>query len=87
MQSVYFRKPSLLRIKDLGKVIWDRHPRRGMLGQEEPKLVGGVVVARYGSNPWKSLTMVKSKRGNWPLGLLPSLLEDGKSRSDHLYLL
>lgn len=40
-----------IRIKDIGVVSLGPATRRGLLDKDGSEVVGGVVVARYGSNP------------------------------------
>ena len=48
-----------VRIKDVAKVTFGPADRRGGLDKEGQEAVGGVVVARYGSNPMHVINNVK----------------------------
>ena len=50
-----------IKIKDIGKVSLGPAARRGILDKEGAEVVGGVVVASYGSNPMEVITNVKAK--------------------------
>tara|TARA_R110002049_G_scaffold25956_2_gene90682 strand:+ start:1607 stop:5359 length:3753 start_codon:yes stop_codon:yes gene_type:complete len=66
-----------LRIKDLGKVHMGPAPRRGILDKEGAEVVGGVVVARYGSNPLEVINNVKRQINELAAGLPSKQLKDG----------
>ncbi|MCK0133564.1 efflux RND transporter permease subunit [Arenibacter sp. S6351L] len=68
-----------LRIKDLGKVHMGPAPRRGILDKEGAEVVGGVVVARYGSNPLEVINNVKKQIEELAAGLPSKQLEDGRT--------
>ena len=67
-----------LRIKDLGKVHIGPAPRRGILDKEGAEVVGGVVVARYGSNPLEVINNVKRQINELAAGLPSKQLKDGR---------
>ncbi|MBC9795927.1 efflux RND transporter permease subunit [Sinomicrobium weinanense] len=73
--AVNNNKPVL--IKDIGVVTLGPATRRGMLDKEGAEVVGGVVVARYGSNPLKVIGNVKDKIKEIASGLPKKTLEDG----------
>ena len=50
-----------IRIKDIGKVSLGPAARRGLLDKGGAEVVGGVVVARYDSNPLEVINNVKGK--------------------------
>tara|TARA_R110000868_G_scaffold254352_2_gene510934 strand:+ start:775 stop:4527 length:3753 start_codon:yes stop_codon:yes gene_type:complete len=66
-----------LRINDLGKVHMGPAPRRGILDKEGAEVVGGVVVARYGSNPLEVINNVKRQINELAAGLPSKQLKDG----------
>ena len=51
--------------------------RRGGLDKEGVEAVGGVVVARYGSNPLEVINNVKDQIAELESGLPQKTLEDG----------
>ncbi|SFW36548.1 Cu(I)/Ag(I) efflux system membrane protein CusA/SilA [Sinomicrobium oceani] len=73
--SVNANKPVLVR--DIGKVTLGPATRRGLLDKEGAEVVGGVVTARYGSNPLEVIDNVKDKIGEITRGLPRKTLEDG----------
>ena len=58
-----------MRIKDVAKVTFGPADRRGGLDKEGQEAVGGVVVARYGSNPMHVINNVKAKIEELKVGL------------------
>jgi Cu(I)/Ag(I) efflux system membrane protein CusA/SilA len=66
-------------IKDIGKVSLGPATRRGILDKEGAEVVGGVVVARYGSNPMEVINNVKEKISELSAGLPSKILEDGRT--------
>ncbi|MDR2765763.1 MAG: efflux RND transporter permease subunit [Tannerella sp.] len=66
-----------VRIKDVAVVNFGPATRRGGLDREGVEAVGGVVVARYGSNPMEVITNVKAKIGEMSAGLPQKTLPDG----------
>ena len=48
-------------VKNIGKVVLGPEARRGVLDKKGAEVVGGVVVARYGSNPLAVIKDVKKK--------------------------
>ncbi len=68
-------KPVL--IKDLGVVSLGPAERRGMLDKGGAEVVGGVVVARYGSNPLQVIENTKAKIKEISSGLPQKTLPDG----------
>ncbi len=70
-------KPIL--IKDIGVVTLGPASRRGLLDKEGAEVVGGVVVARYGSNPLQVINNVKKKIKEIAPGLPQKILSDGST--------
>lgn len=68
-----------IRIKDIAKVALGPATRRGILDKEGAEVVGGVVVARYGSNPMEVITHVKEKINELAAGLPSKKLSDGRT--------
>jgi Cu(I)/Ag(I) efflux system membrane protein CusA/SilA len=68
-----------LRIGDLAKVSLGPAERRGILDKEGAEVVGGVVVARYGSNPLEVIENVKDKIQELSAGLPSKVLSDGRT--------
>ena len=68
-------KPIL--IKDLGVVHLGPAERRGILDKGGAEVVGGVVVARYGSNPLQVIKNTKEKIKEISVGLPQKTLADG----------
>ncbi len=68
-----------IHIKDIGKVSLGPSARRGILDKEGAEVVGGVVVARYGSNPLQVINNVKEKIGEISAGLPSKVLSDGRT--------
>ena len=68
-------KPVL--IKDLGVVHLGPAERRGVLDKGGAEVVGGVVVARYGSNPLQVIKNTKEKIKEISAGLPQKTLADG----------
>ena len=66
-----------VRIKDVARVSFGPAPRRGGLDKEGSEAVGGVVVARYGSNPMEVIDNVKEKIIEIDQGLPQKVLPDG----------
>lgn len=66
-----------IRIKDIGVVTIGPATRRGLLDKDGAEVVGGVVVARYGSNPLEVITNVKSKIAELASGLPKKTLDNG----------
>ncbi|NYI49491.1 efflux RND transporter permease subunit [Macellibacteroides fermentans] len=66
-----------VRIKDVAFVNLGPATRRGGLDKEGVEAVGGVVVARYGSNPLKVIDNVKAKIEEMDAGMPQKVLEDG----------
>lgn len=67
-----------VRIKDLAVVSLGPATRRGMLDKDGAEVVGGVVVARYGSNPLQVINNVKDKIREISPGLPKKTLADGR---------
>ena len=66
-----------VRIKDVAKVNFGPGDRRGGLDKEGQEAVGGVVVARYGSNPMDVINNVKAKIKEMQAGMPEKKLKDG----------
>ncbi|MFZ1235396.1 MAG: efflux RND transporter permease subunit [Prevotella sp.] len=66
-----------IRVKDVAKVSFGPGTRRGGLDKEGQEAVGGVVVARNGSNPMEVINNVKSKIKDLSIGLPEKTLKDG----------
>lgn len=66
-----------VKIKDVAFVNIGPATRRGGLDKEGVEAVGGVVVARYGSNPLQVIDNVKKKIDEIESGLPQKVLDDG----------
>ncbi|PWJ40989.1 efflux RND transporter permease subunit [Sediminitomix flava] len=66
-----------IRIKDIAKVSLGPATRRGALDKSGAEVVGGVVVARYNSNPMAVIGNVKAKIKELEKGLPAKTLADG----------
>ena len=66
-----------IRIKDIGVVSLGPATRRGVLDKGGAEVVGGVVVARYGSNPLEVIKNVREKINEIAPGLPKKELENG----------
>ncbi len=66
-----------VRIKDVAKVTFGPGDRRGGLDKEGQEAVGGVVVARYGSNPMAVINNVKQQIKALEAGMPEKTLKDG----------
>lgn len=66
-----------VRIKDVAKVNFGPATRRGGLDKSGAEAVGGVIVARYGSNPLEVINNVKDKIKVIAPGLPSKTLNDG----------
>lgn len=66
-----------IRIKDIGIVTLGPASRRGLLDKDGAEVVGGVVVARYGSNPLEVINNVKAKITELASGLPKKVLANG----------
>jgi len=66
-----------IRIKDIAIVSLGPATRRGLLDKEGAEVVGGVVVARYGSNPLKVINNLKDKITEIAPGLPKKTLANG----------
>ena len=66
-----------IRIKDVAKVNFGPATRRGGLDKGGSEAVGGVVVARYGANPMKTIENLKEKIKELSVGLPSKTLKDG----------
>ena len=64
-------------IKDVANVYIGPAPRRGILDKSGAEAVGGVIVARYGSNPLEVINKVKEKIKELAPGLPTKTLKDG----------
>jgi Cu(I)/Ag(I) efflux system membrane protein CusA/SilA len=66
-----------VRIKDIGITSFGPATRRGGLDKDGAEAVGGVVVARYGSNPMQVINNIKDKIKEIDAGLPQKTLSDG----------
>jgi len=66
-----------VRIKDIAHVTLGPATRRGLLDKDGAEVAGGVVVARYGSNPLAVINGVKAKIEEIAPGLPKKILADG----------
>jgi len=66
-----------IKIKDLAFVNFGPATRRGGLDKEGMEAVGGVVVARHGSNPMQTIENIKSKIDEMNAGMPSKILADG----------
>lgn len=66
-----------VRLKDIAFVTLGPATRRGLLDKDGAEVVGGVVVARYGSNPLHVINNVKEKIKEIASGLPKKTLSDG----------
>ncbi|MDH3246935.1 MAG: efflux RND transporter permease subunit, partial [Saprospiraceae bacterium] len=66
-----------IRIKDIGVVTLGPATRRGILDKDGAEVAGGVVIARYGSNPMEVINLVKDKINEIAPGLPTKTLRDG----------
>ena len=66
-----------IRIRDVARVQIGPAERRGILDKSGAEAVGGVVVARYGSNPMAVIQDVKLRITDISKGLPVKVLEDG----------
>ncbi len=74
---VTLRNDVPVKIRDVAFVNVGPATRRGGLDKEGAEAVGGVVVARYGSNPLQVIDNVKSKIAEIEAGLPQKNLSDG----------
>ncbi len=73
--TVYDNVP--IRVKDIGVVTLGPATRRGLLDKDGAEVVGGVIVARYGSNPLQVINNVKGKIKEIAPGLPKKTLANG----------
>ncbi len=66
-----------IHIRDIGRASLGPAARRGILDKEGAEVAGGVVVARYGSNPLAAINGVKDKIKEIAPGLPKKTLADG----------
>ena len=66
-----------IRVSDIGVVTLGPATRRGILDKDGAEVTGGVVVARYGSNPMAVINAVKDKIREIAPGLPKRTLSDG----------
>jgi len=66
-----------IRLKDVAKIQFGPATRRGGLDKSGVEAVGGVVVARYGANPLKTIQNLKNKIKEVAPGLPSKTLADG----------
>lgn len=67
-----------IRISEVAHVSLGPANRRGILDKEGAEVVGGVAVARYGSNPLSVINNLKDKIEEISVGLPKKTLESGK---------
>lgn len=67
-----------IRVQDIATVTIGPETRRGMLDKGGAEVAGGVVVARYGSNPLEVINNVKEKIDEISHGLPSKTLANGK---------
>ena len=67
-----------IRIRDLAHVSLGPAARRGVLDKAGTEAVGGVAIARYGSNPLKVIEAIKTKIEEISPGLPSKTLSDGR---------
>ncbi|MCU4166421.1 efflux RND transporter permease subunit [Carboxylicivirga caseinilyticus] len=66
-----------VKLKDVAKINFGPASRRGGLDKDGAEAVGGVVVARYGANPMKTIDNLKEKIAEIAPGLPSKTLDDG----------
>lgn len=66
-----------IKVQDVGVVTLGPANRRGLLDKDGAEVVGGVVVARYGSNPLAVINNVKDKINEISSGLPKKTLANG----------
>lgn len=66
-----------IRLKDVAKINFGPATRRGGLDKGGSEAVGGVVVARYGTNPMQAIENLKAKIAEIEPGLPSKTLADG----------
>ncbi len=66
-----------IRLKDVARINFGPATRRGGLDKGGAEAVGGVVVARYGTNPLHAIENVKAKIDEIAPGLPSKTLDDG----------
>lgn len=66
-----------IRLGDIAKITMAPATRRGILDKSGAEVVGGVVVARYGTNPLEVIQNIKSKITEISPGLPSKTLADG----------
>ncbi len=66
-----------IRVKDIAVVSLGPATRRGLLDKDGAEVVGGVVVARYGSNPLQVINHIKDKIKEIAPGLPKKTLANG----------
>lgn len=74
---VVLRDDVPVRIRDIARVSFGPATRRGGLDKNGAEAVGGVVVARYGSNPLETINNLKDKIAEIEPGLPSKRLSDG----------
>ena len=74
---VKVRNNTPIRIKDVARVNFGPATRRGGLDKDGVEAVGGVVVARHGSNPMDVINEVKLKIEETATGMPQKILPDG----------
>ncbi|MFI2742967.1 efflux RND transporter permease subunit [Zhouia sp. PK063] len=74
---VDFNGKTPIYLKDVAKINFGPATRRGILDKEGAEVVGGVVVARHGSNPMQVINNIKQKINEIASGLPSKTLKDG----------
>jgi Cu(I)/Ag(I) efflux system membrane protein CusA/SilA len=75
--AITSRNGTPIRVKDVATVSFGPGERRGGLDKEGQEAVGGVVVARNGSNPMDVINNVKAKIAEMQKGMPEKKLKDG----------
>ena len=73
-----------VRIQDLAEVSMAPLERRGLLDDAGKEVVGGIVTARYGSNPMAVIEDIKKKVAVLSAGLPTKTLADGSKSKLHI---
>jgi len=77
-ESVVYQQDNVpIRLKDVSKIQFGPETRRGGLDKGGVEAVGGVAIARYGSNPMQTIDNIKAKIKEVAPGLPSKTLADG----------